>query len=127
MKKIACLLVIISSLTLPVVAHALGGLEKTANKAGFEENDLIKISGNVLNVILSFVGVLFLVMMLAGGFIWMTASGRPERVSVAQKLIVAGVIGLVIVVSAYAITTFIGDSLNLENESSPTVPIIISI
>jgi hypothetical protein len=89
-------------------ASALGGLDTTAGGAGYVEKDLLKIGGNAVNIALSFVGVLFLIVMIAGGFIWMTAAGNEDRVKTAIKLIVAGVIGLLIVVSAYAITSFVG-------------------
>lgn len=95
-------------LLLPKYVLALGGLDTTAGGAGYKEKDLLKISGNAINIALSFVGVLFLIMMIVGGFIWMTAAGNEDRVKTAIKLIVAGVIGLVIVVSAYAITSFLG-------------------
>ncbi len=116
-------MVIVLSVSLPLTfsqARVLGGLDTSANRAGYEEKDLIKISGNVLNVVLSFVGVLFLLMMIAGGFIWMTAAGQPTRVQLAQRLLVAGIIGFIIVVSAYVITTFIGDSLNLGTGGTAT-------
>jgi len=41
----------------------------------------------------------------------MTAGGNDTQVKNAQKTITAAVIGLVIVISAYAITMFIGQSL----------------
>lgn len=97
-------------------ALALGGLDTTAKGAGYVEKDLLKIGGNAVNIILSFVGVLFLIMMIVGGFMWMTSSGnpgtpeKPGRTMKAQRLITAGVIGLVIVLSAYAITAWLGDT-----------------
>lgn len=92
-------------------ATTLGGLNETAGRAGYEESDAVKIGGNVLNVILSFVGVLFLIVMIAGGFMWMTAGGKVAQVDTAKKLLVTGIIGLIIVVSAYAISAWVGDSL----------------
>ena len=92
-------------------ALALGGLDTTAGKAGYTEKNLLKIGGNALNTVLSFVGVIFLVMMLVGGFIWMTAAGNEARVKTAMNLLVAGIVGLIIVVSAYAITAWLGDTL----------------
>lgn len=93
-------------------AWALGGLNETAGRAGYEESDVVKIGGNVLNVILSFVGVLFLLVMMAGGFLWMTAGGKATQTDAAKKLLLTGIIGLIVVVSAYAISAWVGDSLN---------------
>jgi len=113
MKKILQLVLMILCISFLFTGNALalGGLDTTAGGAGYVEKDLLKIGGNALNVILSFVGVLFLLMMLAGGFLWMTAAGNEDRVKTALNLLIAGVIGLVIVVSAYAITAWLGDTL----------------
>jgi hypothetical protein len=48
-----------------------------------------------------------------GGFIWMTAGGNEEKVGKAKKMLVAGIIGLIIVVAAYAIARFaVGSIIN---------------
>jgi len=101
-------------LSLTARAWALGGLDETAAKAGFNDKDLLKLSGNALNIVLSFVGVLFLMVIMAGGWMWLVSGGQSAKVALAQKLIAAGVIGLVIVVAAYAIAVFIGGSLDLN-------------
>ena len=61
----------------PVVvsANGLGGLKETAGKAGYPVNDqpadsLPIIIGKVIGAVLSFVGVIFLILMIYGGFIW---------------------------------------------------------
>jgi hypothetical protein len=41
----------------------------------------------------------------------MTAAGNEDRVEKAKKLIVAGIIGLAIILSAYAIARFVVNSL----------------
>jgi hypothetical protein len=48
---------------------------------------------------------------LYGGFKWMTAQGDTKAVDEAKKVLIAGIIGLVIIVSAYAIATFVINSL----------------
>jgi hypothetical protein len=44
---------------------------------------------------------------LLGGFKWMTAGGNEDKVGEAKKLITAGIIGLVIILAAFAIATFV--------------------
>jgi hypothetical protein len=39
---------------------------------------------------------------------WMTSGGNEERVKKAKQILIAAIIGLVIILSAYAITNFIG-------------------
>jgi len=63
--------------------------------------------GRVINVALSLLGVVAVVIILAGGFKWMTAGGNQEKVDEARKMIVSGVIGLAIILSAWAIAIFV--------------------
>ena len=43
---------------------------------------------------------------------WMTAAGNEAQVAKARTLIVAAIIGLLIVLSAYAITSYLADNIN---------------
>lgn len=95
------------------MAIELPGLNTTAKTAGIDQNpsDPTTLASNLVSQVLSFVGVLFLILMIYGGFMWMTAAGNDERVKTARKVVVSGVIGLIIILSAYAITKFIGTEL----------------
>jgi len=57
---------------------------------------------------LSFVGVLFLILMIYAGLMWMTAQGNSQQVDKAKDLLINSVVGIIIVFSAYAITAFMG-------------------
>jgi hypothetical protein len=58
----------------------------------------------IVNYALSFMALLALLIMLWGGFKWMTAGGNDDQVGQAKKIIIAGVIGLAIIMSAWVIT-----------------------
>ena len=62
----------------------------------------------LLGLILSFVGVLFLALIIFAGVSWMTAGGNDQKIEKAKNLIINAAIGLLIVLAAYAITSFIG-------------------
>lgn len=62
---------------------------------------------DILNVLLGFLGIIAVVIILLGGFKWMTAGGEEEKVGEAKKLISAGIVGLVVILSAYAIARFV--------------------
>ena len=68
----------------------------------------------IIKTALSFLGVLFLILMIYGGFLWMTARGNEEQVTKSKNLIIAAVIGLVIVLASYAISSFVVGSLSEE-------------
>ncbi|MBI5222657.1 MAG: hypothetical protein HY980_04155 [Candidatus Magasanikbacteria bacterium] len=63
--------------------------------------------GTAINAVLSLLGVFFLILMAYAGYTWLMARGEEAEVEKAQKIIMAAVIGLVIVVAAYSITTFV--------------------
>ncbi|MFW5888707.1 MAG: pilin [Patescibacteria group bacterium] len=93
------------------------GLDETANNA-FEENIPFEnegppeIIGSIIGAILSFIGVLFFILMIYGGVTWMTAAGNQQQIDKAKNLIISAVIGLIIVMAAYALTSFIGTALS---------------
>jgi hypothetical protein len=66
----------------------------------------------IITIVLGLLGILFLVLMVYAGFLWMTAQGDEEKVAKATKMITAAVIGLIIIIAAYSITYFIFNSLN---------------
>ncbi|RJR30814.1 hypothetical protein C4569_04040 [Candidatus Parcubacteria bacterium] len=66
---------------------------------------------SIVNVALTFLAVIAILIILYGGFVWMTAAGSEDKVSQAKNIIIAGVIGLVIILAALAITNFVLTSL----------------
>ena len=78
---------------------------------GLGQKDIRVTVGNIINVALSLLGIVAVVIVLIGGFEWMTAGGNEEKTGEAKKRIMAGVIGLAIILSAYAIAKFVIDSL----------------
>ncbi len=66
---------------------------------------------DVIKTILGFLGVIALVIILYAGFRWMTAGGNEENVSTAKKILISALIGLVIILSSYALATFVLDQM----------------
>jgi hypothetical protein len=73
--------------------------------------------GNIINVGLGLLGVVAVVIILAGGFKWMTAGGNEEKVTEARTMIFQGIIGLAIILSAWAISIFVLKSLSTATGS----------
>jgi hypothetical protein len=67
--------------------------------------------GTFIGGLLAFVGTLFFVLIIYAGLKWMLAMGNDQQIEQSKDLISAAVIGLIIVLSAYAITSFIGGLL----------------
>lgn len=81
------------------------------NDLGLGNRDPRAIVASVIRIILGFLGIVAVVIILLGGFKWMTAGGNEEKVGEAKKLIVQGIIGLVIILAAFGIATFVISSL----------------
>lgn len=78
---------------------------------GMGNNDPRLITASLINIVLGFLGILSIVLILFGGFKWMTAAGNDDQVASAKKLLVAAIIGLVIILSAYALAAFVLDAV----------------
>jgi hypothetical protein len=85
--------------------------EEFADFAGLSSGDLPTTIASIIRVALGFLGIVAVVIILIGGFKWMTAGGNDEKVKSARKVMVSGVIGLVIVLSAFAIAQFVISSI----------------
>ncbi len=83
---------------------------RTAGSAadlGDSQVDLTVIVGQLINAALGLVGILLLVYLLYGGFLWMTAGGSTEQVKKAKDVMRNTLIGIVIIVLSYAIADFV--------------------
>ena len=107
-------------LSLFILCFAVGLLavpECSAQNFGFiyaENLDLQTQNGDVrdaavsiIRYLMTFLGIIATAIILYGGFLWLTASGNQDRIEKAKKTIIAGIIGLVIILAAFAIVTFV--------------------
>lgn len=74
---------------------------------GLGTQDVRVTVANIIRVVLGILGIVVTLIIIAGGFRWMTAGGNEESVAQAKRIISAGVIGLLIIVVAYALSTWI--------------------
>jgi hypothetical protein len=107
-------LLVLPLLTLPTLAQTVNdpyGINNTNNTLqgtlGGSNQDLRTVIARVINFALGFLGIIAVVIILFGGFKWMTAAGNEDKVAEARKLLVAGIIGLVIILAAWALSTFL--------------------
>ena len=74
-------------------------------------SDLPTIVGRGIGILLGVLGLVFVVLVVYAGFLYLTAQGEETNVKKAKKLLSQAVIGLILIVSAYAITNVVIDSL----------------
>ncbi len=82
-----------------------------AGNLGLGNKDPRAIMAGIINIALGFLGIVAVVIIILGGFKWMTAGGNEDKVSESKKLITAGIIGMVIVLAAWGIATFVINQL----------------
>jgi amino acid transporter len=61
----------------------------------------------LIEAFLGLLGIIFIIIIIVGGFRWMTAGGEEEKVRKSKTMMTRAVIGLIIVLCAYAITYFV--------------------
>lgn len=66
-------------------------------------------------------GLVLVILILVGGFRWMTSGGNEETIKNAKGLMSNAVIGLVIVILAYAIAWFVITRLQEISRSGGTI------
>jgi len=111
--NIVMVLLVLFMAAMPLLAAAEidVGLNEIQEEVGYATKDLRTVVGSIIKTVLGFLGVVAIVIVLIGGFKWMTAGGSEEKVGEAKKWLISGIIGLAIVLAAYAITTFVISSL----------------
>ena len=99
----------------PALALAQGtldlGTNGIENTIGLGNQDPRTTAASVIKVLMGFLGIIAVVIILLGGFKWMTAGGGEDKVAEAKKLMTAGVVGLAIILAAWGITVFVLNSL----------------
>jgi heme/copper-type cytochrome/quinol oxidase subunit 2 len=76
-------------------------------KADQNDDAVLNMIGQAINIFLSLLGMIFMILIIYAGYKWMMALGREEEVSSAKEIIRSAIMGLIVVLSAYAITFFI--------------------
>src|SRR3989338_1466684 len=124
-KKILLASLLLLLVATPFIASAgilTGSLKEAVKGSGFQETtdeDTIRTTvGTIIRAFLGLLGTIFLVLLVYAGYLWMTAGGNEEDVTKAKKLIFQAIVGLAIVMGAYAITAFV--LLNLKEVITPS-------
>jgi hypothetical protein len=84
--------------------------------------DVRLIIANIINGALSISGSIALLMFIYGGFLWMTAAGRPEPVDKGKKILIWATLGIIVIASAFVVTNAIFNAV-LTGDVSGGVPV----
>jgi len=124
LKKITIFLFILSIFSLlifnPVYADwrqylNIIGQEGFNEGVGPPEMSVMDIVGKIVKTVLSFLGILFVILIIYAGHMWMFAGGSEDRVGKAKKILTNSTIGVSLVLLAYAIAYAVFDALDAIN------------
>lgn len=115
-----------ATLALPTIVSAQGtlnandlGVGAIGSEIKLGSGDVRTTAASIINVALGFLGIIAVVIVLLGGFKYMISGGNEEKTTEAKNLIVSGIIGLAIILSAWAITGFVISRLITATTQTP--------
>lgn len=79
--------------------------------SGSNVTNISQVIASIIQYALSFLGVIFLSLLIYAGFLWMTAAGDSEKITKAKDILQSSIIGLIIILSSYTITYFVLQNL----------------
>ena len=84
-------------------------LTNVGTAAGYTESQpsLATTVGKIIQGLLSLLGIIFIAYTIYAGYLWMTARGKEETIEKAKAIIRGSIVGIIIVLGAYAITAFV--------------------
>lgn len=101
-----------SSTNIETGNKALDKLTELGPESGYATDvNLPSAAGLIVRGALSLLGIIFVVLIILGGYKWLTAGGDEKDVTTALSYIKRAVIGLIIIISAWAIWAFIIENL----------------
>jgi len=118
-KKIAVLAILMITI-IPIFSMVLnanaqgpdgllwGGMQSDVEESlGLGNTDPRAMAAAVVRILLGFLGIIAVLIILLGGFKWMTAGGNEDQISQAKKLLAAGVVGLIIILMAFGLAQMV--------------------
>ena len=101
-----------------------GGLDQVgkAYGGGNLPQDIRMTVADMIKIVLGFLGIISIIIILFAGFKWMTAGGSEDKVGEAKKMLTAGLIGLIVVLSTYALANFVISQLYSATTGTAVVP-----
>ena len=97
------------------MSGSLAQIQEFENVPGALENGVATIKGfevifnNIISTVLAFAGIILFIMLVAGGFRYITAGGDPKNVEAAKKTLTYAIGGIIAIALAFLILRFIQD------------------
>lgn len=82
------------------------GFDEIGAVFGGEPEDIRITVAKMINIALTFIGVIFVALAVFAGFQYMTSAGNEEKTKKSVDLLRSAIIGLLIILAAWSITRF---------------------
>ena len=104
-------------LLIPITVFAQGGFDPFGFGSGWglaigDEGSPAAVAITIVNIALSFLGIVTLIVVLWGGFVYLFARGNTDQASKGRKILFIGVIGLLVVMAAWGVSYFVFNAIN---------------
>jgi hypothetical protein len=82
-------------------------IDQAFQESGSQPEDIRVIVARLVKAFLALLGIIFLILVIVAGARWMTSSGNEQVLGEAKRQITAAIIGLIIILMAYTITSYV--------------------
>lgn len=107
-STISIILIFLTAAMLQFLFTTLGSNEKVpSSQVGLGTNDLQTTVVNIVRIVLGLLGIVGVVMLIYGGYVWLTASGNDEAVDKGKNVIRAAITGLIVILLSWSIVTYV--------------------
>jgi len=100
----------LAALLQPGVQSTIGNQAMNSANSSYDVSDtntIFTLIQTVISAFLGLIGVILLAYLLYAGYNWMTARGEEEKVTKAKDTLKRAIVGVIIIVAAYAISIFV--------------------
>lgn len=97
---------------------ATTGLDTVKDTSGLPETSTVDLALNIIQAVLSVLGLIALGLIIYGGFVMLTSAGSPDKVKTGRDILVWAFIGITIILGSLALLTFI-DGVVFGGTASP--------
>lgn len=106
-------ILILPAAALAQLSNAVTQLESVGGAIGTADttNTLPVLVGKMIALLLSVLGIIFVILIVYAGFLYLTDQGKGENVKKAKDILSKSITGLIIIIAAYAISKFIINAL----------------
>jgi hypothetical protein len=111
---------LIAQIRNPVLPASLGGEGATSGQAG---QSLGSIISNMAGALFIFGFLAAFLILMTGAIAWLTSGGDKSKLESAREKIIQAIIGLIILASAWALISIVGQlvGLDIKNLPIPTI------